>query len=117
MATPTVIITVAMLISSFGSLSVRPDECPRAILTCERSTSDDAEYTCTAIANQPSVDDAPQYSWKLSAGKIVGDPKAPNITVDARGVKSDELTVTLNVKWPKSPPGCEASERERIKLR
>ena len=93
------------------------DECPRVTLSCARTSSQGAEYKCIAVANQASDEDAPQYWWQLSCGKIIGDSKGHRITIDSSCLGADTLTVTLKVKWPKSPPICEATEEARIKLR
>lgn len=74
-------------------------ECPRAILTCEKSKADKSEYACSVIASAPD-DDLPQYFWKVSAGRIVDGGKMPNVTIDASDVSSSSLLVTVTVKWP-----------------
>ncbi len=90
------------------------DSCPNATLTCQ--IENENRYNCVAFARQPSKEDIPQYSWEVSAGKIVTDPKAHRITIDARGVDAKKLIVTLSVRWPESPRACETTVKHTIKL-
>jgi hypothetical protein len=60
----------------------------------------------------PSEDDAPQYSWKISAGRIVGDEKSPNLTINVSDVSSPSLVVTLTVRWPRETKEASACARE-----
>ncbi len=100
----------------FSSEPLAVDQCPRATVTCEK-TKNDNEYRCVAYANQPSNEDVPQYSWQISVGKIVGDPKVHRITIDAVRVEAKSVVVTLKVRWPKSPRACEATVENTISLR
>ena len=114
----TIFLFLATFATAFGS-SFDPfvfDDCPNAALTCQK-TEKGKEYSCVAFANQPSNEDIPQYSWEVSAGKIISDPKAHRITIEAHPVKAKALVVTLKVRWPKSPRACDATVSETISLR
>ena len=93
------------------------NECPRAVLTCNKSSEKDSQYVCAAAANQPSAKHVPQYSWTVSAGRIIDDPAKPNITIEVDGVKAESVIVMLKVKWTKMPPTCDVSEVKKIQLR
>jgi len=98
-------------------LTTQFNECPRAVLTCNKSSEKDFQYVCAAAANQPSAKHVPQYSWTVSAGRIIDDPAKPNITIDVDGVKAESVIVMLKVKWMKLPPTCDVSEVKKIQLR
>lgn len=111
----TVFLILATFVTAFGGC-FDPfvfDDCPHATLTCQKTEKGD-EYSCVAFANQPSNEDTPRYSWDVSAGKIISDPKAHRITIDALSVKAKALVVTLKVRWPKSPRACDATVSETI---
>ena len=108
---------LALMALIVGSTPVPPDECPRAILACHQSSSGRAAYECGVAANNPSKRNAPQYTWAVSEGRILGDPKSPNVMVDVSGVESEKVTVTAEVHWKRTPQVCDAHMTERIKLR
>ena len=93
------------------------DGCPIAILSCHQSLSNKTEYACAITAQYPSKRHAPQYTWGVSEGRIIGDPKLPNVTLDLSGVKSELVTITAEVHWRKIPRICDASMVEKITLR
>ena len=93
------------------------DQCPHAILTCHQSLSNKVEYACAITASYPSKRNAPQYTWAVSEGRIVGDPKSPNVTLDLSGVQSESVTVKAEVHWRRLPRVCDASVVEKISLR
>jgi hypothetical protein len=109
---------VSILAITFGVSSdpFAVEHCPSAAATCEKSENEN-EYRCVAFANQPSKEDIPQYSWQVSAGKIVGDPKGHRIVINAHQVEAKSVVVTVKVKWPKSPRACEATVENTISLR
>lgn len=114
----TILLLLATFVTALGVCFERLefDHCPRATLTCKKSEKKN-EYSCVAFANQPSNEDIPQYSWEISAGKIVSDPSAHRMTMDPHGVTESALVVTLRVRWPKSPRACDATVTETINLR
>ena len=91
-------------------------DCPSATASCQK-TENENEYRCVAFANQPSNKDVPQYSWNVSAGKVVGNPKGHRIMVDVHQVEAKSVVVTVKVRWPKSPRACEATVENTISLR
>ena len=93
------------------------DHCPLATLTCSRSPANQAWYECGVLAHYPSKRNAPQYTWAVSDGKLIGDPKSPNITVDLSGVQSESFTVKAEVHWRKIPRVCDAYMEEKLTLR
>jgi hypothetical protein len=109
---------LCVIAMAFGAPSEQfaAEHCPSAASTCEKSKNEN-EYKCVAFANQPSKEEIPQYSWQVSAGKIVGDPKGYRIVINAHQVEATSVVVTVKVKWPKSPRRCEATVVNTISLR
>jgi hypothetical protein len=93
------------------------NECPRAVLSCEKSRENNSQYVCAANANQPPEKHRPQYAWTVSAGRITDDATRPNITFDVEGVKAEAVLVMLKVKWTKLPPTCDFSSVLKVSLR
>jgi hypothetical protein len=110
-------VSLALALAITNSFPVGLDECPTAVLVCHKSESGASRYDCSAVAQYPSKREAPQYTWAVSEGEIIGDPKAPNITVDVAGVKSEAVSVTLKIHWKRVPKVCDVSKVEEIKLR
>jgi len=114
-----IILSILSIFATAFGVSPEPfaiEHCPSAALTCQK-TENENEYRCMAFANQPSKEDVPQYSWLISAGKIVGDSKVHRITIDAGHVEAKALVVTLKVRWRKSPRACETTVEDTISLR
>jgi hypothetical protein len=108
---------LALLALIIGLTPAVPDECPLATLTCYQSSSNKAEYECGILAHYPSKRNAPQYKWAVSEGRIIGDPKSPNVTVEVSEAKSETVTVTAKVHWRRIPRVCDAYMTEKLKLR
>ena len=109
---------LSIFATAFGS-PLEPfavEDCPSATASCQK-TENQNEYRCVAFANQPSNKDVPRYSWHVSAGKIVGDPKGHRIMIDVQQVEGKLVVVTVKVRWPKSPRACEATVENTISLR
>jgi hypothetical protein len=110
------VMNAAALLAIISSGSVL-DQCPLATLTCNESPSGKARYECSILAHYPSKRNAPQYTWEVSEGRILGDPKSPTVTIDVGGVKSEMVTVTARVDWRRIPRACDAYMTEKITLR
>ena len=108
---------LAFLALIIGSIPAIPDECPLATLTCHQSSSNNAEYECGILAHYPSKRNAPQYKWAVSEGRILGDSKLPNATIDVGEVKSETITITAEVHWSRIPRVCDAYMIEKLNLR
>ncbi len=110
------VLCVFAIAFGFSADPLTVEHCPSAAATCEK-TEVENEYRCVVFANQPSKEDNPRYTWQVSAGKIVGDPKGQRIIVDAQQVEAKSVVVTVKVRWPKSPRACEATVAHTITLR
>ena len=109
---------VALLVLSFNAPPPTPaDQCPLATLTCRKSPGNQARYECDVLAHYPSRRNAPQYTWAVSEGKLIGELKSPSVTVDVSGVQSESVTVRAEVHWRKIPRICDAYMEEKIPLR
>jgi hypothetical protein len=113
-----VVLQLAFLLGSvIGHLGVAtPTECPMAFFSCQRVASNDAKYICTAAAHSGGAAHPPQLAWRLSAGKIVGDRKSFQITIDSARVKSQTITVTLKVHWKNVDRICDRIVTDKIEL-
>ena len=114
---PQIIAGFALMTGGLSAPETQFNECPRAVLSCQKSPENNSQYVCAANANQPSEKHRPQYSWTVSAGRITDDTKGPNITIDAEGVKAEAVLVMLKVKWTKLPPTCDFSDVMKLRMR
>lgn len=92
-------------------------ECPRAVITCQKSSENASQYLCSANANQPSPKNRPQYSWTVSHGRITDDATRGNVTIDVGGAEAESMLVTLKVKWTKLSRNCDFSGALKVSLR
>ena len=109
------LVLLSSVIANTGTTAAT--ECPMAIFSCGRTLSGDTRYNCRASAQLPGGDHPPQLKWKVSAGKIVGNRKSFDITVDAAHVKSQTITVTLKVHWKDFDRICDRTVTDTIQLR
>src|SRR6266446_2564561 len=88
----------------FGCLGARArmdsDSVPTAVMSCKVSPDNTFEYLCEVTAQCPQVG-CPTYHWAVSAGKVIGASRSPNIRIDTRQIAPERLKVTCTVKWPK----------------
>ena len=71
--------------------------CPVATFTVEKVGPTKYAYRAhysTGPGNYPA-----RYAWRVSSGKIVGNPKSDRIFVDTSRVTADIVTVTLTMRW------------------
>ena len=109
---------IALLVLSFNTVPPTPaDQCPLATLTYRKSSANQDRYECDVLAHYPSKRNAPQYTWAVSEGKLLGDLKSPSVTVDVSWVQSESVTVKAEVHWRKIPRACDAHMEEKITLR
>jgi hypothetical protein len=83
-------------------------------MLCSKTATN--SYACAANA-QSSPGYEPQLMWTVSRGKILGDPKTFNITVDVTNVKTETVTVRLTVHWRNVDKVCDRVLSETINLR
>ncbi|HEX8501127.1 MAG TPA: hypothetical protein VF659_11110 [Pyrinomonadaceae bacterium] len=100
-----------------GALAARADSPPSAVLTCEESPESGSEYLCAVTAQCPPETGCPEYRWSVSAGKVVGDPNAPQVRVDTSHADCESLTVTCKVRWAKLPSLPESVLTKTVKRR
>jgi hypothetical protein len=112
------ILGIALLVGYTGTRSVPTPatECPLAVLSCQKSSAGNLNYNCSVAAQMSSPKYAPQYEWSVSNGKVLGNRKLPNVTIDLVGVKSETVIVTLKVHWKNVPRICDRTLTDTIDL-